>query len=198
MAKICRACQRKLGLFKGYGVEPKRLCKICVREAASEKPSDPEAPAPSHSCLLRRETWQVYTESNSGLPNNAVQTLAETRNGTLWIGMLGGSVATFDGTSWGCLLGRRSDRWGLTPGSGRLSPLGSCLYGIYGFADGSLHTTQLVHRIAAPNGWRSFEQYRFVDRQLLGAGGVQERRHRFRGPVPKQRDRPSEASRVRG
>lgn len=44
--------------------------------------------------------WRNYTTSNSGLPNNTIQTIAIDDSGNKWIGTNGGGLAKFDGTTW--------------------------------------------------------------------------------------------------
>ena len=44
-------------------------------------------------------TWTVYNNSNSGLPDNDVRSIAIDRSGNKWIGTYGGGLAVFSGNS---------------------------------------------------------------------------------------------------
>ena len=44
--------------------------------------------------------WDVYSYSNSGLPNNLVRSIAIDSYGNKWIGTDGGVLAKFDDTNW--------------------------------------------------------------------------------------------------
>ena len=44
-------------------------------------------------------TWDIYTDSNSGLPSNSVGSIASDVNGNVWIGS-GRDLVRFDGTNW--------------------------------------------------------------------------------------------------
>ena len=45
-------------------------------------------------------SWQQYSSSNSGLPNDTITTLAVAPNGNLWIGTFNAGLIKFDGTTW--------------------------------------------------------------------------------------------------
>jgi len=44
--------------------------------------------------------WTVYDSSNSGLPDNCVNSIAIEASGTKWFATMDGSLSSFDGTNW--------------------------------------------------------------------------------------------------
>jgi hypothetical protein len=50
-------------------------------------------------CTINAQTWHVYTDNDSGLPNNTVNDIAIDSNGIKWMATAGG-LAKFDGEEW--------------------------------------------------------------------------------------------------
>ncbi len=51
-------------------------------------------------CFGQTPQWIVYNESNSGLPNNFIPSIAVDGSNNKWIGTVYGGLARFDGSSW--------------------------------------------------------------------------------------------------
>ena len=64
--------------------------------------------------------WQFYRTSNSDIPFNSVEALAEVEPGVLWVGTappaeVGGVLAAFDGETWTTYTTRNSGYSGAEP-----------------------------------------------------------------------------------
>jgi len=105
---------------------------------------------------LSPSRWTTFTQSNSGLPGNAIAALAVGPKGKVWVGTYGRGAARFDGVGWLPVAPRLGigDTWVTAVAVG---PDGTAWLGTYGAGlsrfDGQRWTTFQVENSGLPNNW---------------------------------------------